>query len=254
MATSIIPKPGKPKSVGQFAIAYIDFLGTKDKINKDTESQYLNRLYGMYETASNLCENIPFVKADIKVKVFSDNVILAVPVTKAHPEDDIISLIQFAALFQSIAVVSHNWLVRGGITVGELFLDKLMVWGKGLIRAYDLESRLAVFPRIIADPIVFQEESQGFSLFSSYFRIDEDGLYYVDFLNSTTYIKTDGTKDPLQEGVLKALAEIKKTDGTYDEKAYQKLQWYKNYIKQWYSEHYHKESGQTADLLEDIVK
>lgn len=53
------------------------------------------------------------------------------------------SAIQFHALMQ------FDFWLRGGITIGELFIDNAVVWGTSLIEAYAIENNLANYPRVI---------------------------------------------------------------------------------------------------------
>ena len=58
-----------------------------------------------------------------------------------------------------------------------------MVWGKALVRAYEIESTIAIYPRIVIDP--FADELFDFLANSKYKKIicrDFDGLYFIDIL------------------------------------------------------------------------
>ena len=78
---------------------------------------------------------------------------------------------------------ANGLLIRGGITIGYCFSDNLMVWGKALVRAYEIESTIAIYPRIVIDP--FADELFDFLANSKYKKIicrDFDGLYFIDIL------------------------------------------------------------------------
>jgi len=51
-----------------------------------------------------------------------------------------------------IAAALNGFYLRGAATVGNLIHDTACVFGPALIRAYELESKEAKFPRIILDP------------------------------------------------------------------------------------------------------
>ena len=53
-------------------------------------------------------------------------------------------------LMQLIAASQGVW-VRGGVTVGNILHDDDVVFGPALNRAYELESKVAKFPRIVLD-------------------------------------------------------------------------------------------------------
>ncbi|WP_240421774.1 hypothetical protein [Paenibacillus periandrae] len=68
--------------------------------------------------------------SDIQFKIFSDNIIIVKKLSE-QPEKrllDIRALLFCVSNFQCLAVTdSVGWLVRGGISIGELFIDETMV-------------------------------------------------------------------------------------------------------------------------------
>lgn len=81
----------------------------------------------------------------------------------------------------------------GGIAIGELFIDDTIVWGKGLIKAYEIENSLAVFPRVIISKEVikkYDREKKESSLnLNAMIVKDKDGLDYINFLLAHPNIK-----------------------------------------------------------------
>lgn len=67
-----------------------------------------------------------------------------------------------AGHFQELSVSdSVEWLLRGGISIGQLFIDDVMVWGEALLNAYYLEDKVANYPRIIIDKNIVSEIIQN---------------------------------------------------------------------------------------------
>ena len=62
---------------------------------------------------------------------------------------------------------------RGGVAIGDIYHDDEAVFGPGLVRAYDIESNVAKFPRIVVDHEVLDTcgPISGFNVF-------EDGLHF----------------------------------------------------------------------------
>lgn len=60
----------------------------------------------------------------IKTKIFSDNIIMAIPLESDHDIDAICCLLKFVSQFQNYASISYSWLVRGSVTIGNIFLVK----------------------------------------------------------------------------------------------------------------------------------
>lgn len=50
-----------------------------------------------------------------------------------------------------LELASYDVLLRGGITIGDLYHDGSIVYGSAMNEAYLLESKKAKYPRIIAD-------------------------------------------------------------------------------------------------------
>ena len=234
-----------------YAIAYLDSLGTTEKIKSKDDVVHLNKLYEIYTLAVNLAESETRSSknySDIKTKIFSDNIVIAKPLRTIpqNKAEDIRCLLDFVSLFQNNAVIEHSWLIRGGITIGELFVDKVMIWGKGLIRAYKLESELAFYPRIILDQDIIGYANQFDERYASE---DIDGFYYLDFLNRNNKAEMGKLSKNIKLSYNQMLEEIKRDDGTYPDKPYQKLQWYKNYVNNWYR--LFLNNNDTKDLLSD---
>ena len=116
-----------------------------------------------------------------------------------------------------LSITSCIWdgyVVRGALTHGLVHLDteSQMLIGPAFIRAYELESREAVFPRVIIDPKtikeyrinpIFRADHHDFEEDSSYvfslLRLDTDGYYFVDYLKA---ISTGEVEPPVLEGIL----------------------------------------------------
>jgi hypothetical protein len=80
--------------------------------------------------------------------------------------------------------------------MGKIVLDGTMLYGPGLVRAYELESRVAQAPRIIIDPDLVARFKLDSELFEADFdegmpeefqiqwfiSRDSDGLFFIDYL------------------------------------------------------------------------
>lgn len=52
-------------------------------------------------------------------------------------------------------MVRQGHFIRGGMTIGDIFIDDSMVFGPAIVQAHTLETEFAIYPRIVIDPIVF---------------------------------------------------------------------------------------------------
>ena len=165
----------------KYVISYIDMLGTTARIRGNNSEASFFTIKNIYEQMINVFTTGGMEQEHIKVKIFSDNIIIARQT--AENVDAIVAnlnqMIALAATFQFFSMVS-GWPVRGGITIGDLYLDDTFVWGKGLLRSYELESKVAVAPRIVIDPMLKTEVLDKFTVHC--WRKDA-GLPIVDYLS-----------------------------------------------------------------------
>lgn len=89
-------------------------------------------------------------KEDIFVKIFSDNIVLAIELK----ENDEQKNNKITALFNTVAniyneIFCYGYLMRGAIVEGEFFHNDNIVYGKALVEAVTLEEEEAIYPRII---------------------------------------------------------------------------------------------------------
>jgi hypothetical protein len=135
-------------------IAYLDLLGSKDKIG---DPKSLDDIHTIYRDALGKLENFPVDDIPkLHVKIFSDNILIFIEVNPDYKESlsELDYLLHFVTYFQLCALTHAAWLSRGCITMGELYVDttdNIFVWGKGLVHAYELESNIAIYPRVIID-------------------------------------------------------------------------------------------------------
>lgn len=132
-------------------------------------------------------------------RMFSDCVCISTP---ARIEN-------FDAFFQCLALVQANLfreaiLLRGGIAIGNHYSDDLLIFSEGLVRAYEIESTKARFPRIIVPQefwsfVVGHGYDEDIIWFKdTYIWHDPaDGSMFVDYLNWMPYDRRD---DPHHNG------------------------------------------------------
>jgi hypothetical protein len=88
---------------------------------------------------------------ELKFSTFSDNIVITQKASEETPR----LIMQIA--FLQVAAAMEGFLLRGGMTVGEIIHDDECVFGPGLNRAYELETKVAVYPRFVLDPNVLSE-------------------------------------------------------------------------------------------------
>lgn len=176
--------------VNPHVIMLLDILGYKNMMSEaDDENEYLEKVHTLMTLLSKYIEEYTHGIDEVtdcslnlsrfKFLIFSDSILFFAPYNSENDRVNltnnlIYSLCQF--LFQ---YKKRGIFFRGGITSGQLFYDEKLhfVFGSGIIRAYELENNIAVYPRIVIDT----------SLNPSHVLIghaqDEDGIWYIDYLN-----------------------------------------------------------------------
>ena len=141
-------------------VVFLDILGCRvlmERMNAgdlDIYSTFLNifdfielRVEGEYK---NILEDIPLRKyPDCEMTMFSDSIVMSAP-PKEYPHlfSNITTIVNF--------LLSNKIMVRGAVTIGQLHHEKNTIFGKGLTDAYDLESKIAKYPRILIDEKVYE--------------------------------------------------------------------------------------------------
>ena len=123
---------------------------------------------------------------DIVKAQFSDSLVISF---KAESQGSVIELI---GSIQSLVkkVINCGFLLRGGLAYGNLYHDKDFIFGLGMNKAYELESKKAIVPRIIIQkeiieiskiylPAYFNEDMKEYVF--NYITKDIDGEYYIDY-------------------------------------------------------------------------
>lgn len=132
-------------------VIFYDVLGWRNhiKVAGNTPEKIGNLRRLMLRSHRSLRLRNPQFK--MKICTFSDNIVITQPINDTTPR--LLTLLAF----QQIAVGMTGFLLRGGITVGEVVHDDECVFGPGLNRAYELESTFAYYPRIVLDRDVAEE-------------------------------------------------------------------------------------------------
>ena len=160
-------------------VVFIDILGFKDLIYKSKENtdrigeivRVINKLHDLCGQTGMDDDPQNGFKYDRQVSVFSDNIVISYK--EVGPA--LYYLVREAMVIQ-IALQYLGIFVRGGLTIGKLHHNGNTVIGPALISAYELESKTAIYPRIVAD-----KSTQGdWCLLAK----DFDGIYFLDYLGN----------------------------------------------------------------------
>ena len=232
----------------EYVIAFIDILGASEKIKEDSEKS-LNIVHTVYENALISCEKLydnEYIK-ELKplIRIWSDNIVIAVPIKQNN---------DFAA-FTSIAILSgliqyeflhYRYLVRGGIAIGDFFVDETMVWGKALLDAYYIESNVSIYPRIVIHPEIVGKLNLATNKYrQKWIKQDSDGLFFVDYMQEIGFDKN------FMDILVYRINECEKLmDEAVDMKSKQKVLWHNTYLNSKMDDY----STKYSDLLSREIK
>lgn len=135
--------------------------------------------------------------AHAKVLQFSDSIIRIRPLdSRANSEwayGLLFNELNDIGMMQAELLV-HGIALRGGMSIGEVYYDEFQVFGPEFVRAYELESSLANYPRAIIDPeLVLQATidkrllsddsnlSEEFEFINSQVHQEADGIYFINY-------------------------------------------------------------------------
>jgi hypothetical protein len=166
------PKPVRYK---RSIISYLDILGFRELIQTRSAGEISQILRILAESVQ---PGSMFKKEKIQFTKFSDTVIRSIPESRRYPRNFLFEL--RSILHSQIALIPRGIAVRGAVTIGEIVQSWKVVYGPGVVRAYELESIKDSPPRIVID-------SESLSKVRA--AIDRDGL--IDELNEL--VRTEGS-------------------------------------------------------------
>lgn len=142
-------------------IAFIDILGFRSLL-KERTAEELYDIINKFQTQSfkakqNKINKEEDFKLDFQVTCFSDNVVISC--LNEKDEKNSTSLIHFLEEIVNYQLILNIYkiTIRAGITKGELVHQDDICYGPGLVRAYYLESEIAIFPKIVIDNNIVYE-------------------------------------------------------------------------------------------------
>ena len=140
-------------------VSYLDILGFKDWVEREKENPYkINTILDIFDIVQFLSEEnscSPLIFSDSMVRLIKFN-------NESEFHKNFLSEIKHLAyaqlsVFCEHDLNDHHFLLRGGITVGDIYNDKSKsrIFGPAFNKSYELESKSAIYPRIIIDPEIY---------------------------------------------------------------------------------------------------
>jgi hypothetical protein len=81
-----------------------------------------------------------------------------------------------------VELIDFGIIIRGGITIGDIYISGSRVFGTGLVGAYVLESKYSIYPRVIIDPKLIYEYKNNKLLQAKWHSLEDEQEYVADLL------------------------------------------------------------------------
>lgn len=139
-------------------VAFIDILGSSQILSADEEErvrEYLRGVKGLYSMVQG-------EGAVGSPKMFSDNVLIY---TRGDTQEEVETMIAFVASIQWSVMRDFHMLIRGGVVIDKISHVPAdpndFIIGKAIVRAHEMESSKAIYPRIIVSDEVLERCASG---------------------------------------------------------------------------------------------
>ncbi len=183
------------------AVAYFDVLGFTDDMKRaarlrrsdEVLQKIASTLKGWYEAARDTFSEEYSPRRFWEVKAFTDNVVIGHPIGgRGDAESELAHLLGDVARLQLGFIIDGGLFIRGGVAIGELYMDDDVVYGVGLLNAVGSDRKGAP-PRVVLHPTAVEAVRQHVRYYGSpasapqarYLLRDEDGEFFLYYLELT---------------------------------------------------------------------
>lgn len=238
-------------------VLFLDILGFRSLIAQERQDIVAKALTA---TAIQYSENI-------QISAFSDNVAVSM---RIGSNCELLQIIQFSS-YLAWLLLHKGVLSRGGIAVGKLHHENGIIYGPALNKAYELESQVAVYPRIVLEHdavtkflgIHGDQKSVCANSIRQQLRMDFDDWHHVHLMGHLATIpieemlpsnarsnKGEISHQALIEAKVSIARQALSNTPPTDDRSRSKHQWMKRYVDYYENAFHH---APTFNRLEDAV-
>jgi hypothetical protein len=179
----------KAVNYSNYLIAYMDILGFKQKVEKAKQNtKIICQIYNVLRKANiratkwNLQQSRQTVKSGRISKMFSDTILLTDSTVNSNT---LLDLLQHVAISQ-YSILMDKFFLRGAIISGDHFQKGNVMFGPTYLKAYEIETQVASWPRIVLDDNLLKilTAQQKQIAFWALLERDYDGIIYVDYIKA----------------------------------------------------------------------
>lgn len=170
-----------------YIVCFLDILGFSNIIKTKNKNEIINIYSTIEEALRNISLDAELLENDIKIVHFSDSIVISYNIKS---QDQLVFIIM-ELQEMIINLLAKDILLRGAITRGGFYHENNKLFGPALVEAYELESQVAVYPRVIISRDVlwyekFSEELEEPSknkIIESVIIDETDGWHYIDYIS-----------------------------------------------------------------------
>jgi hypothetical protein len=163
-------------------VAFIDVLGFSDLIRSARSVRRAKSLIGLFDFV--MAEKLQWGdqdwrSRDYSARVFSDCVCMTAPPTRPG-----LNRLLFRVASAQLHLASVGIYVRGGIDFGRHHESTNLLFSEGLLNAYSIENRRAIYPRVVlsGEVLHFIETCRSRRIIYGLLLADSDDEWFVDYL------------------------------------------------------------------------
>jgi len=151
-------------------VAFVDILGFKSIINRLEEEPEL------FDIVRNILDSISKKVKEIssaEMTAFSDNIVISSNKNKEYQ-------VLIRARDFSLLLLQNGFLCRGGVAIGPTYHKGNIVFGKGFVNAYQIEQKIAKYPRIVVSNEIAQKINIQDQWPKNIIKRDKDGCWFIN--------------------------------------------------------------------------
>lgn len=171
-------------------VAFFDILGYTQivKTNYIPESLFIQIIKYITEKVRCIEQySMSETEWNWKVYSFSDNFAVVVSFQEAGFFSACEQLFWTLQIIQVEIASLFGVLIRGGITKGKIYAGDNFIYGPALIRAYEIESEIAIYPRLVIDKLLISELTGLTGMEPEHLFLNFGELLYEDMKSSSEF-------------------------------------------------------------------
>ncbi|HEX8671566.1 MAG TPA: hypothetical protein VF710_06745 [Longimicrobium sp.] len=175
-------------------ITFFDILGFGSLVATRTAAEIYSIVANFQNTYDTLTGPYPpdELRSVKRFSLFSDSAVRIAYFDPAVPELASMIVLQeiISCMYIQLMLLRERVYIRGGMAVGGIFFAGTKLFGPGLLEAYNLENKLARYPRIAVSEgalTLAQSGRFGGAFHDGYVTTSSDGVSYIDYLRGASH-------------------------------------------------------------------